>query len=499
MRSSQSMSRFLQSLTLTRQVILVIAMIVCATALVANLGAYGIIKAEMEHLVSLYTDIAPSENSTLIIVEQRLLTALLVNTVIIAVIGAVLSGIYMRRLISPVWRLSKAAKRIAQGDLKTRIQVKTHTVEIGTLANVLEQSRVNLSQTLADLAHTRDWLQALVQSITEGIIRFDSKGQITFFSQGAEAITGWEAKATIAQPLEAVLGFPMKELPPIGERRSLQIKRKNEQICHVTLTRAREIGDGQTTIVLHDITEEVNRRNLQAYFLANMSHEFRTPLSALRISIELLQENWRYLSFSEMDELLTSIYLSTTTLQNLIDNLLESSKIEANYMELRRRPSHLNAILAEAVRVMQPLLQRRQQSLSLLQPLSMPIIDVDPVRVVQVVVNLLSNASKYSPVGSPIDFIIENSDDNAHVRIEIIDRGPGIPMQQRREIFQRFVRLNSTEYSSQTSSEYGSGLGLSVVKAIIEGHGGQVGVDSREEIGSIFWFTLPSAKGQGLT
>jgi signal transduction histidine kinase len=250
---------------------------------------------------------------------------------------------------------------------------------------------------------------------------------------------------------------------------------------------------------LHDITEEVNRRNLQAYFLANMSHEFRTPLSALRISIELLQENWRYLSFSEMDELLTSIYLSTTTLQNLIDNLLESSKIEANYMELRRRPSHLNAILAEAVRVMQPLLQRRQQSLSLLQPLSMPIIDVDPVRVVQVVVNLLSNASKYSPVGSPIDFIIENSDDNAHVRIEIIDRGPGIPMQQRREIFQRFVRLNSTEYSSQTSSEYGSGLGLSVVKAIIEGHGGQVGVDSREEIGSIFWFTLPSAKGQGLT
>lgn len=495
--------QFLQSLTLTRRLILVVAVIVFLTALAANLAAYVMITDELEALVSLYTEIEPSQNPTVIQAEQRLLTAMIAITLIIALIGSLLSGFYMRRLVSPVWRLGKAAKRMAQGDLSKPIQLDTPTYEVRALAQALEQSRTHLSATLKDLAQTRDWLQALVQSITEGIVRFDQQGRITFFSAGAAAITGWQDTDAINQPLDVVLRLsdPATQhfsalIPPIGERRSFTIATSAGQPSHVTITHARPINDGQTTIVLHDINEESNRRSLQAYFLANMSHEFRTPLSALRISIELLQENWRYLSFSEMDELLTSIHLSTTTLQNLIDNLLESSKIEASYMELRRRPSHLNSILAEALRVMQPLLNRRQQVLSLTEPLILPQVQVDPVRLVQVIVNLLSNASKYSPVTTAIDFRIDYPQDSRFVRIGIADHGPGIPAEQREGVFRRFVRLNTVneqDDSSHNSSDYGSGLGLSVVKAIIEGHGGMAGVDPREGGGSIFWFTLPTA------
>jgi two-component system, OmpR family, phosphate regulon sensor histidine kinase PhoR len=495
-----SFIQFLQSLTLTRRLILVVAVIVFITALVANLGAYTLIKGELEWLISLYTDTAPSENLTVLQSEQRLLTALLINTLVIALIGAFLSGIYMRRLVSSVWRLREAARRMAHGDLTTPIRVNTHTYDVGVLAKALEQSRTSLAATMSDLAQTRDWLQTLIQSITEGIISFNRDGIITFFSAGAETITEWKAEFALNQPLSSILRLPegdfMAQLPPLGERRSLAILTRSGQPCQVTLTRAKQISEGENTIVLHDITEETSRRTLQAYFLANMSHEFRTPLSALRISIELLQENWRNLSFSEMDELITSIHLSTTTLQNLIDNLLESSKIEANYLELRRRPSDVNAILAEALRVMQPLFNRRQQPLSVVEPLSLPQINADPVRLVQVMVNVLSNASKYSPVKTPVDFIIEVSEDNRYIRFIVADRGPGIPAGQREGIFRRFVRLHTPpeqEFSLQHSSEYGSGLGLSVVKAIIEGHGGTVGVDQRTGGGSQFWFTLPVA------
>jgi two-component system phosphate regulon sensor histidine kinase PhoR len=500
---------FLQGLTLTRRLILVIAVVVFFTALVANLIAYAIITDELETLVQRYArgEIDFSDTTALFDTERRLWMALLINTGLVAVIGASLSGLYMRRLVSPVWRLREAARRMADGDLSTPIQVDTHTYDTRILALALEQSRGSLAKTLDDLAETRDWLQALVQSIFEGIIRFDTNGQITFFSAGAAAITGWSPEEALHQRLDDVLPVAATQtklisshIPQPGERRLLVIRTRTRQECYISLTRARQINDGQTTLVLHDITEETNRRSIQAFFLAHMSHEFRTPLSSLRISLELLQENWRYLSFTEMDELLVSIHLSTTNLQNLIDNLLESSKAEANYLELSRRTLDINNVLSEALRVMQPLLNRRKQTLSLVEPLYLPPIDADPTRLVQVFVNLLSNASKYSPAATPIDLTLEHQPENRYIRVSIADRGPGIPEDQRERIFGQFIRLvpgASPEYSLQMSSEYGTGLGLSVVKSIIEGHGGQVGIEEHTGGGAVFWFTIPMVSNAG--
>ena len=263
---------------------------------------------------------------------------------------------------------------------------------------------------------------------------------------------------------------------------------KGEQIT-IAITRARQSEAGQTTIVLHDITEETQRRSLQAYFLAHVSHEFRTPLAGMKVSIELLLENARQLSTAELSELLNSLYLSISSLQNLIDNLLESSKIEASHFSLRRQSVLLNHVLSDALRLVQPFLNRRHQTLTLDQPLTLPLLNADTTRLTQVLVNLLANASKYSPMHSPIDLLIETREDVLY--LAVADRGQGIPPDQRENAFRQFVRLGG-----ETSSEYSSGLGLAVVKAIIEGHGGQVGVDSRDGGGSIFWFTLPVKETQ---
>jgi signal transduction histidine kinase len=224
--------------------------------------------------------------------------------------------------------------------------------------------------------------------------------------------------------------------------------------------------------------------NLYSEFLASITHEFRTPLAGLQASIELLQADFRYLTAHEMDELLGSMHLSVSSLQTLVDNLLESARIESGHFSLTRRSVRLNDILSESIQIMQPLIDRRQQALTLAQPLVVPMVQADPIRMIQVMVNLLSNACSYSPLGANIDIQVEH--DAEHVRVSVQDRGMGIPDAIQAQLFQRFER-----HDVDGVNESGVGLGLAVVKAIIDGHGGQVGAESRAGGGSVFWFMLP--------
>jgi len=234
----------------------------------------------------------------------------------------------------------------------------------------------------------------------------------------------------------------------------------------------------------NSITDQDDFRRVHAYFLGNISHEFKTPLASLSASLELLLDELDDLSPTEQRELLKSVQLSVGSLQTLVSNLLESTSIEAGQFVIRRHPLEMNAVLAEAVRIIQPLLDRRRQDLVLIQPFRLPPVEADPVRLVQLLVNLLSNASKYSPLGQKIDLGLDVFDHN--LLIAIADRGPGIPENERADVFQHFVRL-----AMENSDQYGAGLGLSVVKHIVDGHGGTISIDDRPGGGAIFWITLP--------
>jgi signal transduction histidine kinase len=273
-------------------------------------------------------------------------------------------------------------------------------------------------------------------------------------------------------------------VPSDGGRQTAIVRHRSGALLTLAVTRSRQSNRGQITIVIHDVTEETRRRKAQTYFLANMSHEFRTPLAGMQASVELLLENLHYLSIEETQQLLNSVHLSLSMLHQLIDNLLESSKLEANHFSLNRRPAEVELLLGEAVRLVEPMLARREQRLTLEEPLTLPALQLDPTRIIQVIVNLISNASKYSPAGSTIDIIVQGRNDS--LRFCFADRGRGIAPEKQDSIFMPFVRL---EPESQT--DHGSGLGLSVVKAITEAHHGQVGVAPRPGGGSIFWFTLP--------
>jgi signal transduction histidine kinase len=275
----------------------------------------------------------------------------------------------------------------------------------------------------------------------------------------------------------------------------------------------------ERALVLRDVTEEEATHHLRAYFLANISHEFRTPLSVLNASMELLMDESQDASGAEMRALLKPIHLSLLELQTLIDNLLEGSTIEAGEFRLRQRAMTLNEAITGALTLVQPMLERRGQTISVTEPATLGEIWADRVRLTQVLVNLLTNASKYTPLGEAIDITVAvhvasngvnqkdtekdtekitekdaEKDAETVYRIMVADRGPGIPAGERVNLFRRFVRLDAAQAGdagAQKADVHGTGIGLYVVKTAIEAHGGRVGIEERPGGGSIFWFELP--------
>ncbi|MFL7871722.1 MAG: ATP-binding protein [Anaerolineales bacterium] len=446
-----------------------------------------------DNIVGLSEVCLPVEN--LLAANRNALLVLILSTLLVALAASGLASYFARRLTAPLENLTEAAIKIGQGDLNSPVPIPESPSEIATLATAFEKSRETTLLALEDLSRAKVWFETLIQSIVEGIVTVDNQGIVTSFNQGAERITGWYSFEVLGKsinnafPIVESDGNFMQHIPRSGGVQQLNVKTCAGQEVTLAVTGASfhspKSGGDQMVLVLRDISEEEAARRLRSYFLANISHEFRTPLTALNASVELLLEDIEELSLAEIAELLNSIHLSVTGLQTLIDNLLESTSIEAGRFRIRCRPTDLGDVFTDALQVMKPLLERRKQNLSLAIPARLPLVSVDPTRLTQVLVNLLSNASKFSPMESTIELRLKIANEMT-LRISISDRGPGIPLPDRSKLYQRFTRLGESE-----RAQYGIGLGLSVVKAIVKAHHGEVGMEERPGGGSIFWFTIP--------
>ena len=428
--------------------------------------------------------------------KRRLVWALVGSIVGAAAVGSVLGVLVARRIGRPLAQLTEAAARLRHGNLDAPVDIEARVREVSLVAEALERARVDLQHSLANLRQEKAWTDHLLESIVEGIVTQDGEGRITFFSPGAERITGWSREEVlnrscdqVFQPVEGDRPF-CQGVPAPGKRHKTNVRLAHGRLATLAVTQAElmppEAGGAQLALVFRDVSEEEIVHRHVGHFLANIAHEFRTPLSALAASVELLLDQAPQLGAAELQELLTSLHLGILGLQTLVDNLLESASIEAGRFKVQARPStNLREIIAEAIRTMQPLVDKRGQHLVLELTETIPPVRADWRRTVQVLVNLLSNASKYGPDGAEIT--VGATADEGWVRVEVADRGPGVVPQDQGDPFRRLVRPESDEERLHR----GMGLGLSVVKAVIDAHGGQVGVEDNPGGGSIFWFTLP--------
>jgi PAS domain S-box-containing protein len=475
--------RGLDAHSLSAQMVLSSIALVVLTAAVVSVTALWLIHEQLD-----------------VATKQRLICMLMAST-LAAIVMASLVGIFLaRRIGRPLIRLAKAAGTMDEGELASPLAVAARVREITLLAQALEGARAGLQRTLAELRREKAWTDHLLEAIVEGIMTLDRRGHITFFSHGAEKITGWQRDEVLGCTCDQIFQTaetdePFSRLIPApGRHHKISVELRNGRQAILAVTGARLLpparGDARVALVFRDISEEEAVHRLLGHFLANVAHEFRTPLSALAASVELLLDQAPDLSAAELEELLASLHLGVLGLQTLIDNLLESSSIETGHFRAYLRRSNVGDIIAEAIRTMQPLLDKHSQRLVVELPAAIPVVYADPRRTVQVLVNLLSNASKYGPDDAEIK--VEASVQGDWVRVAVADSGPGVPPEHRDDLFRRFVHTSP----DGDKAPMGAGLGLSVVKGIVEAHGGQVGIDDRPEGGIFFWFTLPVADNQ---
>jgi two-component system sensor histidine kinase KdpD len=230
-----------------------------------------------------------------------------------------------------------------------------------------------------------------------------------------------------------------------------------------------------------DALREADR--LKSEFLAAVSHDLRSPLTAIRTSVESLLDSSGVQSAMEQQHLMHNIADQASGLERLVDHLLDFSRIEAGALALDCDWTELSVLIADTVSKFERLRHGSQVECDL--PADLPICYADPDRLVQVLWNLLENAYKYAPPLSPIR--VEARCAGAEMLISIADRGAGIPAEEHEKVFQRFYRLSH----HQRSPAKGSGLGLAICRGIVEAHGGRIWVEDRAGGGSIFRVAMP--------
>jgi len=237
-------------------------------------------------------------------------------------------------------------------------------------------------------------------------------------------------------------------------------------------------------MVMRDITAQKEIDRIKSDFLSVVSHELRTPLHSIKGFVDIILMG----KTGEINELqrdfLTTVKESTSNLQRLINDLLEFSRMEAGQIKLKPEMVSLYEAAQSVADQLAPLAQQGQLTLTNRIPADIVAVEADPMRIEQVITNLVSNAIKFTPVGGSVTISAE--DQGEQVRVAVTDTGIGIAPEEQSKIFQRFYQVDG----SATRSYRGTGLGLTICKFIVEYHHGRIWVESVVGQGSTFFFTL---------
>jgi two-component system sensor histidine kinase KdpD len=232
---------------------------------------------------------------------------------------------------------------------------------------------------------------------------------------------------------------------------------------------------------------QAETERLRSSLLSSVSHDLRTPLASIAGASSTLLESTKNSGSSGQRDLLQSIYDESHRLSRLVDNLLEMTKIEAAGLKVHKQWEVVEEIVGAALQRLDSALQGRTVTTHI--PADLPMVEMDGLLIEQVLVNLLDNALKYSPEGSPLDIRVTH--DSRCLSISLHDHGPGIRTGDEERIFEKFYRSGTPDKELQRR---GSGLGLAICKAIVETHGGRIQAENRSNGGACFTFFLPATR-----
>ncbi len=353
------------------------------------------------------------------------------------------------------------------------------------MAATHQASQLALREARREIEALKQFLEGISLTAPVGLFLIDDRAQVVWFSHEARS---WLMRGDASLPVsvhELIVITPLLSLinralqEEREEVREFQVEDRWYWAHMIPLPLPSHLWG----LTVKDVTELQRLGRARRDFVANISHDLRTPITTIQLLVEMLQMD-AVKDPQERQQLLESIADQTLTLQQMAQELMDLSMIESGRMPLRLRPTPLHAIIEPVLTRLD--MQLRHKNLTLLRHYEPDLaILADEEHMQRVIQNLLHNAIKFTPVGGRITIGARIMGEDVDVWIQ--DTGPGIPSEHLNRIFERFYKTDPARGGT------GSGLGLSIARHIVEGHGGQIWAENGIERGAIFHFTLPRA------
>ncbi|MFA6031100.1 MAG: ATP-binding protein [Elusimicrobiota bacterium] len=341
--------------------------------------------------------------------------------------------------------------------------------------------------------------QAVLSNVAEGVVVVDDSGRVLMMNPAAEELYGSSLAEMAGKPLsehvkeEHLLALSKETVVPNDKPVQGEVAVSGKDDTRRTLRASTAIVQTEAgkpvgvVSTLSDVTKYREAQKMQREFVAHVTHELRSPLTAIRAALEILEGAVSSKLKADEQRIMTNALRNTDRLEDLVNSILDFSKIESGQMTVYPKPARPELLVQESLDSMLPWVQKKGLRVETACPSSLPTVNADPKRTVQVFVNLLSNAIKFTPAGGTVRIGAGPSRDGSRaVCFFVSDTGPGIPKADQQKIFEKFIQIASGE-----KHVGGTGLGLAIAKAFVHLQQGQMWVESEPGKGANFQFTLP--------
>ncbi len=427
--------------------------------------------------------------------------AILLFGIFLTVLG---TTYYWKKIAGPLDRFARSATEIARGDFNQRIEIDSDD-EIGRLAKIFNYmvielrrlNRLNLNKIISEKNKT----QTIIRNIADGVIVTDNENRIITVNSAVERWFHVKEKDLINQPIEKFLDVPelSQMLQDIRETdlegtftREMSITLPHETKPRVFQARATKIKGEEDSevgvvIVLRDITREKEIDRMKTELVSMVAHELKSPLASISGFAELLLLPDE--SPEAIQEYASVIRNEANRLADLVNKFLDITKIEAGRIDFHPTELPVSVVLNGVLHVASAEAQKKNITLDVEVQREDLTLHADEKMISEVLLNLLSNAIKYSPENTRV--LLRFFENENGVVLQVRDQGYGIPPEHLPRIFDKFYRIKT---DPRVQEERGTGLGLSLVKEIVELHGGRINVESEPGKGTTFTIVFPKAK-----
>lgn len=413
-----------------------------------------------------------------------ILRALLIGAVIAIIIGYLLS----RTITTPIINLTKRAERVASGEFDSMPPSKSND-EIGRLSNTFRYMSSSLHSLIEEVDSEKTKVETILQNMTDGILAFNLKGELIHINPEAEKMLEIEDKSnvsdfdTLFKSIDADISFGdllyIRHDVPV--ERQIQIGTRFIRFNFVTFYMENRASG--ILVVMHDITKQEKLEISRREFVANVSHELRTPLTTVKSYAETL------IDMSEQEvqrKFLGTIVKETDRMTRIVKDLLTLSRLDEETDAPRPTEEiDLEAFVRDIVERMKITAGKKNQTIVYKPVSKTPVFRSDKDKLEQVVINIVSNAVKYTSAGGKIEVFTGRIYNDLYIKVS--DNGIGIPKENLPRIFERFYRVDK----ARSRGTGGTGLGLAIAKQIMDNLGGRITINSEYGKGTEVIITIP--------